>query len=117
MRGVSGGAGCGVRHLLPQDGAHPVAEHEAGAEPLHQRGASLRPAAQQGSAVQCPGMLTSVTLGLQIGEYAELGEVTAADLERDEAEFLRVCEARTRDSGDSSLRVVDVNKKETQVEW
>ena len=62
-------------------------------------------------------MLTSVTPGLQIGEYAELGEVTAADLERDEAEFLRVCEARTRDSGDSSLRVVDVNKKETQVEW
>ena len=62
--------------------------------------------------------MTSVTLGLQIGEYAELGEVTAADLERDEAEFLRVCEARLGDSGDSSLKVVvDVNKKETQVEW
>ena len=61
--------------------------------------------------------MTSVTLGLQIGEYAELGEVTAADLERDEAEFLRVCEARLRDSGDSRLKVVDVNKKETQVDW
>ena len=62
--------------------------------------------------------MTSVTPGLQIGEYAELGEVTAADLERDEAEFLRVCEARLGDSGDSSLKVVvDVNKKETQVEW
>ena len=66
--------------------------------------------------MQCPGMLTSVTLGLQIGEYAELGEVTAADLERDEAEFLRVCEARTRDSGDSGEKFLMENGAELDLQ-
>ena len=34
---------------------------------------------------------------IQIGEYAELGDVKAEDLDKDEAEFLRVCETRVKD--------------------
>ena len=51
----------------------------------------------------------------QIGEYAELGDVKAADLDKDEAEFLRVCESRVKDNG-GKLKVVDVNKKESMLE-
>ena len=44
----AGGAVQGVRGDLPQDGADPVAQHEAGAQPLHQRGAGVCPPTQQG---------------------------------------------------------------------
>ena len=40
----------------------------------------------------------------QIGEYAELGDVRAEDLDKDEAEFLRVCETRVKD-GEGKLKV------------
>ena len=45
---LAGGAVQGVRGDLPQDGADPVAQHEAGAQPLRQRGARVRPAYKQG---------------------------------------------------------------------
>ena len=51
----------------------------------------------------------------QIGEYAELGDVKAVELDKDEAEFLRVCESRVKDNG-GKLKVVDVNKKESMLE-
>jgi len=51
----------------------------------------------------------------KIGEYAELGDVKAVDLDKDEAEFLRVCESRVKDNG-GKLKVVDVNKKESMLE-
>merc|ERR1712115_216158 len=44
----------------------------------------------------------------KIGEYAELGNVTAAAIEADEVEFVRVCEGQ--------MKVVDVNKVEKVVE-
>merc|ERR1711890_170884 len=44
----------------------------------------------------------------KIGEYAELGNVTAAAIEADEVEFVRVCEGK--------MKVVDVNKVEKVVE-
>jgi len=39
----------------------------------------------------------------KIGEYAELGDVKAEDLDKDEAEFLRVCETRVKD-GEGKLK-------------
>merc|ERR1712019_23023 len=51
----------------------------------------------------------------KIGEYAELGAVTAAMLEKDEPEFAKVCENRAKDNG-GKLKTVDVNKKESEVE-
>ena len=45
---LAGGAVQGVRGDLPQDGADPVAQHEAGAQPLHQRGACMCPTPEQG---------------------------------------------------------------------
>merc|ERR1712048_1220665 len=51
----------------------------------------------------------------KIGEYAELGAVTAAMLEKDEPEFAKVCENRAKDN-DGKLKTVDVNKKEKEVE-
>merc|ERR1712048_1403031 len=51
----------------------------------------------------------------KIGEYAELGAVTAAMLEKDEPEFAKVCENRAKDNG-GKLKTVDVNKKEKEVE-
>merc|ERR1712168_527030 len=51
----------------------------------------------------------------KIGEYAELGDVTRASVKADEEEFLRGLEARAKDGG-SKIKVVDVNKKESEVE-
>merc|ERR1712111_267040 len=51
----------------------------------------------------------------KIGEYAELGAVTAAMLEKDEPEFAKVCENLAKDNG-GKLKTVDVNKKEKEVE-
>ena len=43
-----GGAFQSVWGDLPQDGADPLAQHEAGAQPLRQRGARVCPAYKQG---------------------------------------------------------------------
>ena len=51
----------------------------------------------------------------KIGEYAELGNVTADQLEADEAEFVRVCEGHMK-ANEGKLKVVDVNKVEKDVE-
>jgi len=51
----------------------------------------------------------------KIGEYAELGNVTAEGLEADETEFVRVCEGQMK-ANDGKLKVVDVTKVETMVE-
>jgi len=51
----------------------------------------------------------------KIGEYAELGAVTAEQLEKDEPEFLKVVTGRAAEK-DGKLSVVDVNKKESEVE-
>merc|ERR1712244_39349 len=50
----------------------------------------------------------------KIGEYAELGNVTAEMLGKDEPEFLRVLEGRAKDNG--KLKIIDISKKETEVE-
>merc|ERR1712156_846206 len=50
----------------------------------------------------------------KIGEYAELGAVTADQLGKDEPEFLRVLEGRAKDTG--KLKIIDISKKETEVE-
>merc|ERR1712180_321680 len=50
----------------------------------------------------------------KVGEYAELGDVTRASVKADEEEFLRVLESRAKDGG--KIKVVDVNKKESEVE-
>merc|ERR1711899_512595 len=50
----------------------------------------------------------------KIGEYAELGDVTRESVEKDEEEFLRVLESRAKEGG--KIKVVDVNKKESEVE-
>merc|ERR1712087_379766 len=50
----------------------------------------------------------------KIGEYAELGNVTAEMLGKDEPEFLRVLEGRAKDNG--KLKIIDVSKKESEVE-
>jgi len=51
----------------------------------------------------------------KIGEYAELGNVTAEALETDEAEFVRVCEGQMK-ANDNKVKVLDVNKVEKVVE-
>merc|ERR1712073_104358 len=51
----------------------------------------------------------------KIGEYAELGAVTADMLNKDEPEFMKVCNNRAEENG-KKLKVVDVNKKESEVE-
>jgi len=51
----------------------------------------------------------------KIGEYAELGDITADMINRDEAEFFKVCDKRAKDNG-GKLKYVDVNKKEFEVE-
>merc|ERR1711994_1026242 len=51
----------------------------------------------------------------KIGEYAELGNVTRASVKADEEEFLKVLESRAK-AADGKLKVVDVNKKESEVE-
>merc|ERR1711993_7698 len=50
----------------------------------------------------------------KIGEYAELGNVTAEMLGKDEPEFLRVLEGRAKDNG--KLKIIDISKKENEVE-
>merc|ERR1712158_331292 len=50
----------------------------------------------------------------KIGEYAELGNVTAEMLGKDEPEFLRVLEGRAKDNG--KLKIIDIGKKENEVE-
>merc|ERR1712087_551180 len=50
----------------------------------------------------------------KIGEYAELGNVTAEMLGKDEPEFLRVLEGRAKDNG--KLKIIDISKKESEVE-
>merc|ERR1712158_27027 len=50
----------------------------------------------------------------KIGEYAELGGVTRASVKADEEEFLRVLESRAKEGG--KIKVVDVNKKESEME-
>merc|ERR1711897_42688 len=47
----------------------------------------------------------------KIGEYAELGAVTADMLNKDEPEFMKVCNNRAEENG-KKLKVIDVNKKE-----
>jgi hypothetical protein len=51
----------------------------------------------------------------KIGEYAELGAVTAAALTIDEPEFMRVVEGRMKENADK-LKYVDISKKELEVE-
>merc|ERR1712062_915000 len=50
----------------------------------------------------------------KIGEYAELGNITAEMLAKDEPEFLRVLEGRAKDNG--KLKIIDISKKEKEVE-
>merc|ERR1712073_69811 len=50
----------------------------------------------------------------KIGEYAGLGAVTADMLAKDEPEFQRVLEGRSKDNG--KLKVIDISKKEKEVE-
>jgi len=51
----------------------------------------------------------------KIGEYAELGDITAAMIAEDEAEFAKMCENRAKDNG-GKLKYVDINKKEHEIE-
>jgi len=51
----------------------------------------------------------------KIGEYAELGAVTADMLNKDEPEFMKVCNNRAEENG-KKLKVIDVNKKESEIE-
>merc|ERR1712137_1239633 len=50
----------------------------------------------------------------KIGEYAELGNVTRASVKSDEEEFIKVIEGRAK--ADGKLKVVDVSKKESEIE-
>jgi len=49
----------------------------------------------------------------KIGEYAELGNVTRASVKADEEEFVKVVEGRSKEG---KLKVIDVNKKESEIE-
>jgi len=51
----------------------------------------------------------------KIGEYAELGAVTAEGIQADEVEFVRVCEGQVKNS-EGKMKVVDVAKVESVVE-
>merc|ERR1711942_175225 len=51
----------------------------------------------------------------KIGEYAELGDITRDITKANEVEFLGECEGRKRVGG-GKLKVVDVNKKESEIE-
>jgi protein-tyrosine phosphatase len=51
----------------------------------------------------------------KIGEYAELGNVTRASVKADEEEFIKVLESRVK-NGEGKLKVVDVAKKESDIE-
>jgi len=51
----------------------------------------------------------------KIGEYAELGNVTRASVKADEEEFIKVLDSRAKNA-DGKIKVVDVSKKETEIE-
>jgi len=51
----------------------------------------------------------------KIGEYAELGDITAAMIAEDEAEFFKMTENRAKENG-GKFKYVDINKKEYEVE-
>merc|ERR1712180_577997 len=51
----------------------------------------------------------------KIGEYAELGDVTRDSAKATEVEFLEICQKRIKGNG-GKLKVVDINKKETEKE-
>merc|ERR1712063_192233 len=51
----------------------------------------------------------------KIGEYAELGNITRDIIKAQEAAFLGECEGR-KSVGGGKLKVVDVNKKESEIE-
>ncbi|CAB4068524.1 unnamed protein product [Lepeophtheirus salmonis] len=51
----------------------------------------------------------------KIGEYAELGNVTRDSVKADEEEFQKVLESRMKNNG-GKLTIVDVSKKESEVE-
>merc|ERR1711910_83454 len=51
----------------------------------------------------------------KIGEYAELGHVPRASVKADEEEFIKVIEGRAK-GADGKLKVVDVGKKESEIE-
>jgi len=51
----------------------------------------------------------------KIGEYAELGDITAAMIAEDEAEFAKMCENRAAENG-GKLKYVDINKVEKEIE-
>jgi len=51
----------------------------------------------------------------KIGEYAELGNVTRDSAKATEVEFLEICQKRIEGNG-GKLKVVDINKKETEKE-
>merc|ERR1711917_133192 len=51
----------------------------------------------------------------KIGEYAELGNITRDIVKENELNFLKECEGRKSTNG-GKLKVVDVNKKESEVE-
>merc|ERR1712115_712142 len=51
----------------------------------------------------------------KIGEYAELGDITAAMIAEDEAEFAKMCENRAGENG-GKLKYVDINKVEKEIE-
>lgn len=51
----------------------------------------------------------------KIGEYAELGNVTASQLEKDEEEFLAVVKERAEENG-GKIKYMDVHKSELEVE-
>merc|ERR1712183_1138297 len=51
----------------------------------------------------------------KIGEYAELGAITRDIIKAQEAAFAGECEGRVKENG-GKLKVVDVNKKESEVE-
>jgi len=52
----------------------------------------------------------------KIGEYAELGGVTRASVKADEEEFLKVLESRAAAAEGGKIKVVDVTKKESEIE-
>merc|ERR1712223_855935 len=52
----------------------------------------------------------------KIGEYAELGAVTQESIAADEAEFGRMLTKRAADAEGNKIKVVDVSKKESEVE-
>ena len=59
--------------------------------------------------------LLSINLPGQIGEYAELGNITRDIVKQNEVEFLKQVEGRKSANG-GKLEVVDINKKKSEIE-